>query len=238
MKKLLLLLIGFGSVAFSAKAQATFTTPHDTINATYYGGILKLPNNITNITANPLTLSWNVVSTNFPASWTTETPTYKPLGICDNKLCYNSNLVDMSSKTTNPYPVNTPDVFYMELDLSQASATGSYYMTINLRGGSYSKQITYVINKWSTSVGTTPASLNNVSVYPNPARDYVNVSFDADAGVRTIGIYNLIGKAVSTYRIQGSSARLDLDNMPAGVYFLRMMDAQGRVLATRKITHQ
>jgi hypothetical protein len=79
-----------------------------------------------------------------------------------------------------------------------------------------------------------------VVLYPNPARESINVLYDEKAGVKTIAIYNLIGKLMGPiYRpTNNGSAKIDLDEMPNGVYFLRLMDAGGHVLATRRFTRQ
>jgi hypothetical protein len=58
--------------------------------------------------------------------------------------------------------------------------------------------------------------------------------------VKTIAVYNLIGKLMGPiYKpSSSSSAKIDLDDMPTGIYFLRLMDGQGRVVATRRFTRQ
>ena len=47
----------------------------------------------------------------------------------------------------------------------------------------------------------------------------------------------MIGKPVMVYRVTGNSAKLNIESLPSGVYFVRMADAQGKV-TTRKFTHQ
>ena len=102
-----------------------------------------------------------------------------------------------------------------------------------------SKTLTYIAYASSTGIKTTSSS-DDVVLFPNPAREAVNVIFDGRAGVKTIAIYNLIGKMVSpVYKPSGNnSAKIDVNEMPAGVYFIRLMDGQGRVVATRRFVHQ
>lgn len=78
-----------------------------------------------------------------------------------------------------------------------------------------------------------------VTIYPNPARSELNVIFDSKLDIRTIAVYNLIGKVVSVFKVtSGTSARLDIDNIPSGIYFIRLTDSQGKVAATCKFTRQ
>ncbi len=80
---------------------------------------------------------------------------------------------------------------------------------------------------------------DEIVIYPNPAHDEVNIVYGADAGVKTIAIYNLIGKVVSVFKpIDNSSANLSIDNLPMGIYFVRLVNAQGAVVAARKFTRQ
>jgi hypothetical protein len=79
---------------------------------------------------------------------------------------------------------------------------------------------------------------NDVILYPNPASNYLNVIFNPDAGIKNIAIYNLIGRVVSVFRVSGNSAKLDIDNTPSGIYFVRLMTDQGEIIATRKFTRQ
>jgi hypothetical protein len=97
-------------------------------------------------------------------------------------------------------------------------------------------------NTSSSSVSTGIQSINRASdiitLYPNPAGYELNVLYDANAGIRNIIVYNMIGKPVTVYKVAGNSARLDIENIPSGIYFIRMVDGQGHVMATRRFTHQ
>jgi len=233
MKKLLLALLSLGSVA-TANAQS-FTTEADTVFATVGTTDVNIYNRITNTTGAPFTITWKRVDDNIPASWK-NSPAF--FGVCDNYNCYSSTLIfGSTSHTSSNYNPGVAGDFHVQL--TPAGASGTYFITLNLDGGGTSKNITYVFNKFPTAISNVPAKNTDVSLYPNPARNTLNVSFDENAGVKTIAVYNLIGKAVSSYRVNGgSNAQLDIDNIPAGIYLLRMLDAQGRVLATRKFTHQ
>jgi hypothetical protein len=114
------------------------------------------------------------------------------------------------------------------------------YYTINLKDANsgYSKNVTYVLRKFSAGVANTSQHDAAISFYPNPAHGVLNVAFDESAGVRTVAIYNLIGKSVAAFKVNGSNAQLNIDDIPAGIYMLRFLNGQGEVLATRRFTRQ
>ena len=43
---------------------------------------------------------------------------------------------------------------------------------------------------------------------------------------------------MSIYRAGGNSANMSVENMPAGVYFVRLINNRGDIVATRKFTKQ
>jgi hypothetical protein len=70
---------------------------------------------------------------------------------------------------------------------------------------------------------------NNISVFPNPTTQFINVQYDSEE-TRNVNfnIFNQLGKlVVSTERliIEGNNAiRLDIENLPDGNYFLQIGD--------------
>lgn len=186
-------------------------------------------------------LTWHVSASDFPADWRTTAA----LGLCDNNQCYNNtgttNLWDGSTGsnfTSNPYAPGSGD-YHMVLNLKTASA-GTHYMTVTLQGASLtSHTATFVINKPAVSVVPQVPHADDVVLYPNPAANELNVVYDASADVKTIAVYNLIGKAMTVYKVTANnSANLNLENLPSGIYFARLINSQGNVVVTRKFTKQ
>lgn len=217
----------------------SFTMAHDTIKATVWGPTV-LSNDITNNTSLPINISWHVIYHNLPTSWQVEA------GICDNINCYSNNILGTSS-TPNTPPFTPPGVgktsdtfsshmeMHMQAELSGVTAGGPYYVSIELVNGATKDTMTFEMQKWPTSVNTT-SSKQDVTVYPNPASDEVNVVFDANSGIKTISIRNIIGKVVGNYKVTGNSAKLNISNLQSGIYFLNLADAQGRIIAIKKFT--
>ncbi len=243
MKKFLLMLACFAG-AYSGRAQV-FTVPYDTVKATYSGtGIMTLHDNITNTTANNITVEWKVTACTFPnPAWITDTA----FAICDVESCYGNigGALTNGNLHTPVYGANaTHDSvgdFHLQLDLgwpSAANYNGVYYTVVNLKSGSYSKNIVFQIGKYAQSVGTTGKKDDDVVLYPNPAKNNLYLAYTGNAVIKTITIHNLIGKLVCSFNTTGNNVQLDIADMPAGVYYLRLNNAEGQLVATRRFTHQ
>lgn len=229
-----LCLLGFG---YSADAQS-FTTEHDTVTLTVYKS-LEAHNNITNTTSADIKIDWKVKDTDFPTPWK------DALGICDNFSCRDNAGNQLFNNTVFTSDVYKPSVlgdFHLLLSHYDVAtiAPGTYYLTVNLKesGATYEKDITFIINKWTTGISNINSANDNIVLYPNPARSELNVNFENTSNVKTIAIYNLVGKQISTYRVSGKSAKLDIEKIPSGIYFVRLADNTGRVITTRRFTHQ
>jgi len=79
----------------------------------------------------------------------------------------------------------------------------------------------------------------NVTLYPNPAGKELNITYNPAANVKTIAIYNIIGKVMTVYKVLADgSASLNLENIPYGVYMARLFDSNGSVVTTVRFTRQ
>lgn len=239
MKKIVLGLITLLTISFANKANAQFTFAKDTVTGYASDAGLVLHNDVTNTGSSSLRLAWRIISNNLPGA---PSKWYTSFGLCDNYTCYTSGKLSGGVDTTDPITASGLGDFHIQYaDLSGVTTYGPYYITVELKQvGSMpliSDTITFAVNKFPTSVNNVSRN-NDIIMYPNPAHDDLNVVFDRDMDVKNIAVYNLIGKAVSVYRVTGNSAKLDISNIPSGIYFMKMSDSHGRILATRKFTHQ
>jgi hypothetical protein len=241
MKKILLLTISaIGLFTAQLKAQV-FSVSSDTVNATVVSSAV-IHDDITNNTSSNITVRWSVVATSFPTDWLNSTA----FGICDNNLCRNNNGDTLLWRTatstpgtlfiSNAYAPSVAGTFDLSMNLDGAS-TGSHWVTIALTDGSYTKNVTFVLNKWPTAV-TSVNSDNEINMYPNPAHDELNIVYSPNADVHNIAVYNIIGKVMMVYKVTGPSANLNLENIPAGVYFVRLTNSRGEMVTTKKFTKQ
>ena len=85
----------------------------------------------------------------------------------------------------------------------------------------------------TTGVGIDNISLtNSISLMPNPADNYIELSINSNVDVKEAMVYNAFGQLIQTVQLTGNHARIDLSNMAAGMYFVRVNGES--VSATRK----
>lgn len=78
------------------------------------------------------------------------------------------------------------------------------------------------------------ASMSNIRVYPNPTKKELHIETPSlDLLPLEMTIFNYSGKEIKRFEINKLSSRLDLEEMPSGSYFIRLMNSGGRI--THKI---
>lgn len=66
---------------------------------------------------------------------------------------------------------------------------------------------------------------NSVSLYPNPAKDYITVDLGAEmATTQLIIIMDASGKELLTHRVNGTPVTIDLNDLATGTYFIKLLD--------------
>jgi hypothetical protein len=235
MKKILLSLF---LAATSLAANAQYKIDKDTFKQYYTGpGMAIEPKGgPLNNTSSNITVFWNVTDSKFDEGWQFD-------GFCDNIDCYTSSDEGLL-KGTNIYrnPLGPGEELYGKaIFIADAAAVNtSAYITINYAAGSLSNKVTYIGYKNAVGITSVKSSVEDVILYPNPASDYIDVKFSPAHDVKSIAIYNLIGKPVGIYRATDKySARCTFPaDMPSGIYLMRVVDSKGAVIATKKITKQ
>ena len=85
---------------------------------------------------------------------------------------------------------------------------------------------------------TSPDAINDVTLaqsinlMPNPADNYIELRVNSNVDVKEAVVYNAFGQMVQTVVLTDNHARIDLSNMAAGMYFVRVNGE--RVMATKK----
>ena len=73
---------------------------------------------------------------------------------------------------------------------------------------------------------------NSISLMPNPADNYIELSVKSNVEVKEAVVYNAFGQMIQTVQLTENHARIDLSNMAAGMYFVRVNG--DNVSATKK----
>ncbi len=79
-------------------------------------------------------------------------------------------------------------------------------------------------------MAVSDVNANSLSVYPNPAKDVVNVSLK-NSEVKEIVLTNLSGQVVATSK----NASVNVSALPAGVYVVKVVDIKGAVSTSKVV---
>jgi hypothetical protein len=85
---------------------------------------------------------------------------------------------------------------------------------------------------------TRPMSTNDVlssnfSIFPNPAKNVLNISNNINAVVNTIEISDMNGRVVKTSNLSSAEAQISINELSTGMYMVKISSDQGT--ATKKI---
>jgi hypothetical protein len=78
-------------------------------------------------------------------------------------------------------------------------------------------------------VGINSYLENNVTLYPNPAKEFVDVRVDGDINVIGMEVYDVYGKLINTVNVIDNMTHINVSGLANGMYFVRVTTEQGMV---------
>ena len=182
----------------------TFTTDCDAVAPT-----CDAPTNlnVSNITENSATVSWTAGGSE--SSWDVE---------------YKLHSASQWQQTT---------VAQTSFDITGLTANSNYDVRVKaLCGANLESQ--FVSTTFTTQgVGIDNITLlNSISLQPNPADNYIDLTVNSNVAVKEAVVYNAFGQRILTIELNDNHARIDLSDMAAGMYFVRVNG--DNVMATKK----
>jgi hypothetical protein len=82
------------------------------------------------------------------------------------------------------------------------------------------------ITAQTTNVGIENYLLNSISLYPNPAKEYIDVRVD-ELNVTNMEVYDVYGKLINTVNVIDNPTRINVSNLASGMYFVRVTTEAG-----------
>jgi len=107
------------------------------------------------------------------------------------------------------------------------------YIFLMLIVTSFSAQAQTAKNSGVADQVKTENTLDKVQIYPNPVtsgRIYINAETNS---VKAIELYDMLGKRILTTEMNGYQKELNVSNLKAGVYILKLSEKNNSI--TRKI---
>ncbi len=245
MNKLVIYLLVMAAVACANRGRAqTFAPLHDTVR-TVINGNSAATDTIVVTGAGTLDIKYHAIASDFPASWLPDT-VFGVIDPCNGHVNLNGVIWDMTTSSGSYFNCNgyTGSNGTLAINLNLAHAPmGCHYITFALTDvvvPSVSKNITFITckNALAGVQATVPTRQYDVRMYPNPADNELNIVYDPSLDVRSVAVYNIIGKVTNVYKVTGSSANLNIGNLQQGIYFVKLYDDAGNAVVTRKFIKQ
>lgn len=77
----------------------------------------------------------------------------------------------------------------------------------------------FLISAYDASLGANDFDSLNFSVYPNPVKDVLNVSFGQN--ITSVEVYNLLGQKVLAKTLNASEGQIEMNSLSEGTYLVR-----------------
>ncbi len=205
----------YNLTGLTAATDYTYRAFVTTANGTHYGSELTFT-----------TLDNEVEPCNVPTGLTVGTVTHESIAISwDNDANVGSwniqyrpvgGTLASATSTTNSYTITglTPETEY-EIQVQADCGDGN-------------------VSDWSAAVTATTTTgienhlLNSISLYPNPAKEYIDVRVD-EFNVTNMEVFDVYGKLISTVNVIDNPTRINVSNLASGMYFVRVTTEQGVV---------
>ncbi|HRP01755.1 MAG TPA: S8 family serine peptidase [Candidatus Kapabacteria bacterium] len=98
--------------------------------------------------------------------------------------------------------------------------SGIYYDTLTIESSNASNNIQYFLSAYCDDPSVIKEdSLPFSVIYPNPAMDYILLNLD---GILNFEIIGIDGKIIKQYKNYKSHEKIDISNLPIGLYFIKV----------------
>ena len=182
-----------------------------------------------------LRITWKVVDYHYAPKIALE-------GFCDNKTCVlGENLSVGVSNVSDPYDRNIAGTFKATFTDSLAASpmNAVSWLKVQAVGGTTTRNVVFMLNNTPAGIFSTVREEAKVAVSPNPASDQVTVSYEPTAKIRVLAIYDMTGREVSSMKaISDQSSSINVSNLASGMYFIRFVNANGEIVAIKRLTRK
>lgn len=143
----------------------------------------------------------------------------------NNYDLHNVNLKNGNNSNCNWVMITAPNLICVQVDDPESVLVGvdPPYDSWDIQSG--------IITDDCTGIGIDDLDLStNISVYPNPVNNVLNVESKEDLKIKLIKIFNVVGKIVIEHR---QVNRINFDKLSKGIYFINIETDIG--IVTKKV---
>ena len=188
------------------------------------------PDNNPNIPG--LTLStrhfWNVLRHDFGDSDVSGKFTFSNNANMDGDIIHTEN-----DSAVLLYRANIDDTWHTIPCAQQGNWKIGIFTVSNLQSGQYTIG---VIDKAQLGIGENIIDMNKMTLTPNPSDNFVKIS----TKIRNseVLIINNLGQTINSFPISGNEATISVEDYPAGIYYVNLLDEKKNIISTEKLVRK
>lgn len=200
----------------------------------------KIHSDINNSTNADSDLWWNIVQVSGPSEWKAQLCVNSESGSCFSWGV--SSNTDTSLSTIYPLiiPAGGSSIFDIGVRPSGVSGCGTYEVRVTPMNDTTNVLATGIYNfkfnvdaNCSPLVATENFDKSTAKIFPNPTADFFSIT--DNQYVKSIEIFNIVGKQMTVSPFQNGNS-INVSAYPNGLYLVRMLDDDGDVLKTTRLT--
>jgi hypothetical protein len=150
-------------------------------------------------------------------------------------IIFNTNMDTIAKENVNYFGIaNAPQQHVLTV---VNSFSLPFVGTLQLYTGFYdSLHCSFPIIITDTVTGIQPVhKLNGVSLFPNPASEYVNISVEGDYAPCQYTLMDVCGRLILSGRLTSTQSRIEIADLKKGIYFIQLSNGSGELMKPGKI---
>ncbi len=224
-RNLLLILFTFSLTVVSG--QIEFSPDKITIMGSPDEEVITFTLDLENTGTMDMQLFWRLSKPgDFPTGWVTQ--------FCDFNLCYDDNIDEINIELPNTIKAGEKKDF--KIYLIPKGLQGSSSLSLSVFSDRYFSSKLLEINSDMVMVTSTTSirstERTELKIYPNPSHDFFQIA--NDDLVKTIVIYNIVGKEISSFQ-HAKGRRHNITYLDKGFFIVRLFDNKGEVLKSLRL---
>jgi hypothetical protein len=202
--------------------------------------VVKLSSTISNNSNQDVELAWKIKQTSGPTEWQ---PQVSVNGASGGSFAWGI-MTNYDFVLPNPVPLvlvsGGNSYFDLSLRPKQVAGCGTFELTlcpfVDTTDILLIETYTYKVNvdaDCNPLVSNKNFDKSSVKIFPNPTTDYFTIT--ENPYVKSIQIFNVLGKQMATIPFQNGDG-INISNFPNGLYLVSLLDDDGDVLKTTRLT--